>query len=84
MKRRSNWNLIYSDKKYKKSPKRDYREKSRERERYSNGRRRDYEREGKDRYSDKEYYSGGYYEKDKYSKHSRNGSRGHHKSRRDR
>ena len=69
-----------SDKKYKKSPKRDYREKSRER--YSNGRRRDYDRDGKERYTD-DRYSGGYYEKEKYSKHSRNGSR-HHKSRRDR
>lgn len=68
----------FSSKKYnKKSPKRDYRDKSRER--YSNGsRRRDYDRDGKDReraYADKDYYS---------SKHSssRNGSRHHHKSRR--
>ncbi|CRK92084.1 CLUMA_CG005671, isoform B [Clunio marinus] len=74
------------DKKYsKKSPKRDYREKSRER--YSNGsRRRDYANDrDKERYSDKEYYSGYNYEKDKYSSSnhsSRNGNRHHHKSRR--
>lgn len=76
---------VFSDKKYsKKSPKRDYREKSRER--FSNGgRRRDYVSErDKERYSDKEYYNSSYasYDKDKYSsKHSsRNGNRHHHKS----
>jgi hypothetical protein len=79
--------VIHSDKKYnKKSPKRDYREKSRER--YSNGsRRRDYVSDrDKERYPDKEYYNSyNSYDKDKYSsKHSssRNGNRHHHKSRR--
>lgn len=65
------------DKKYsKKSPKRDYREKSRER--YSNGRRNHYS----DRDKDYNYYKS--YDKEKYSssKHSssRNGDRHHHKS----
>lgn len=73
----------FSDKKYsKKSPKRDYRDKSRER--YSNGgRRRDYATDrDKERYSDKEYYSSSYasYDKDKYKHSSRNGNRHHHKS----
>lgn len=74
--------VTFRDKKYLKSPKRDYRERSRER--YSNGgsRRRDY---GNER--DKEYYNSSYgssYDKDKYSvkQSSRNGSRRHHKSRR--
>lgn len=69
------------DKKYsKKSPKRDYRDRSREK--YSNGGRKG------DRYDrDKDYYhysSKSKYNDDKYSKHSssRNGDRHAHRSRR--